>query len=237
MMRMRPDTLLALAAALALAACSTTSEIGTAPEMSPVGAGYAADGQFASGYPEAPPPAVKRYSLWNDRQSRLFTDPRALAAGDILTVQISINDQAKLKNENDRSRTGKRTLGLSGSFDVAGNGSSASGSLSADGQSTFQGQGHTTRSEDIRLSVAAIVTSVMPNGNLIIRGQQEVRVNDELRVLTIAGIVRPADIGASNTISYERIAEARISYGGRGRLSEVRQPSWGQQVVDRYSPF
>jgi flagellar L-ring protein precursor FlgH len=226
-----------LVACCALSGCMSSSEIGVAPKLSPVGAGIGTETSYADAYPEAPPPAVKRFSLWDDRQSRLFTDPRALRAGDIMTVAISINDQAKLKNENDTSRTGKRTWGLSGAFDLAGNGSSGSGNLSADGDSQFNGQGHTTRSEDIKLSVAAVVTRVLPNGNLVIRGQQEVRVNDELRVLTIAGIVRPADIDANNTISYERIAEARISYGGRGRLSDVQQPSWGQQVADRYAPF
>jgi flagellar L-ring protein precursor FlgH len=224
-----------------LATCSTLSacmspEIGVAPKLSPVGAGLGT-AQYAETYPEAPPPAVKRFSLWDDQQSRLFTDPRALRAGDIMTVLISINDKAKLKNENDTTRTGKRTWGLIGAFDVGGTGSSGSGTLSANGDSRFNGQGHTTRSEDIKLSVAAVVTRVLPNGNLIISGQQEVRVNDELRVLTLAGIVRPADINGNNTISYERIAEARISYGGRGRLSDVRQPSWGQQVADRYSPL
>jgi flagellar L-ring protein precursor FlgH len=225
-----------LAACSALSACMSP-EIGVPPKLSPVGAGIGTQTQYAETYPEAPPPAVKRFSLWDDQQSRLFTDPRALKVGDIMTVVISINDQAKLKNENDTSRTGKRTWGLSGAFDLGGSGSSGSGNLSANGDSQFNGQGHTTRSEDIKLSVAAVVTRVLPNGNLVIRGQQEVRVNDELRVLTIAGIVRPADINGNNTISYERIAEARISYGGRGRISEVQQPSWGQQLADHYAPF
>src|SRR6185369_2964954 len=119
---------------------------------------------------------VKKFSLWDDRQSRLFTDPRALEAGDILTVLISINDRAKLKNESERNRTAKRTLGLGGSFDVDGTGSSAK---------------------------AAGVTDVLPNGNLMITGSQEVRVNAELRILTIAGVVRPSDIGARNTIPYD----------------------------------
>ncbi|TIV07524.1 MAG: flagellar basal body L-ring protein, partial [Mesorhizobium sp.] len=97
--------------------------------------------------------------------------------------------------------------------------------------------GEIKRSEDIELNVAAVVTEVLPNGNLMIRGSQEVRVNYELRVLTIAGMVRPSDIGAENTIPYERIAEARISYGGRGRVSEVQQPAYGQQVLDQVLPF
>ena len=100
-----------------------------------------------------------------------------------------------------------------------------------------RGTGTTARSEDLDLLVAAVVTAVMPNGNLMIRGSQEVRVNAELRILHIAGIVRPSDIGADNTVSYERIAEARISYGGRGRLTEVQQPPYGQQILDQVLPF
>jgi flagellar L-ring protein precursor FlgH len=108
---------------------------------------------------------------------------------------------------------------------------------SVDSATKTNGAGATSRSEDMVLNVAAVVTDVLPNGNLLISGSQEVRVNYELRVLTIAGIVRPQDIGPENTISYERIAEARISYGGRGRLSEVQQPAWGHQVVDQVLPF
>ena len=103
--------------------------------------------------------------------------------------------------------------------------------------SSSQGQGNIDRSEQIQVSVAAVVTRVLANGNLMISGTQEVRVNYELRVLTIAGIVRPSDIGAENTINYERIAEARISYGGRGRVSEVQQPAYGQQILDQVLPF
>ena len=87
------------------------------------------------------------------------------------------------------------------------------------------------------MSVAAVVTDVLPNGNLIVSGSQEVRVNYELRVLNIAGIVRPRDISKDNTIAYNKIAEARISYGGRGRIMEVQQPAWGQQLFDRFKPL
>ena len=87
------------------------------------------------------------------------------------------------------------------------------------------------------MSVGAVVTDVLPNGNLIVSGSQEVRVNYELRVLNIAGIVRPRDISKENTIAYNKIAEARISYGGRGRMMEVQQPGWGQQIFDRFRPL
>ena len=89
----------------------------------------------------------------------------------------------------------------------------------------------------VALIVAAVVTGVVENGNLLISGSQEVRVNHELRILNVAGIVRPQDVDAYNQISYEKIAEARISYGGRGRLTEVQQPPWGQQAIDLFSPL
>ena len=107
----------------------------------------------------------------------------------------------------------------------------------SDSSSSSNGQGTIDRSEKLRLSVAAIVNEVLPNGNVVISGSQEVRVNYELRILNIAGIVRPRDISPKNTISYDKIAEARVSYGGRGRLMEVQQPAYGQQIYDVVAPF
>lgn len=227
-----------LAAALALAGCaSSTSEIGVPPALSPVGSGYAPAALSAHRYPEVPAAPVKRYSLWNDKQSRLFTDARALSVGDILTVKISINDRARFRNESERRRLSGRSIGLGGAFGIGSAGGSGSADFDLDSTSRSTGSGATTRSEAIDLSVAAVVTDVLQNGNLVISGSQEVRVNAELRILTIAGIVRPSDIGASNTISYDRIAEARVSYGGRGRLTEVQQPAYGQQILDAVLPF
>lgn len=225
-------------AAAGLAGCSQSlNEIGREPAMSAVGSGLEPGLASTTAYPDAPPRAVKRFSLWDDRQSHLFTDARALSVGDILTVDISLNEKAQFNNQSDRSRTQGRKIGLAGSAAINGSGGDAAADLDASSTSTYTGDGATVRSEKIELSVAAVVTDVLPNGNLIIRGSQEVRVNAELRVLTLAGIVRPQDIRASNKISYDRIAEARISYGGRGRISEVQQPTWGHQLVDAVSPI
>lgn len=236
-------TLAAIGLAALCAGCGmrqNLAEINRPPALSEMGSGIDPGATSASleDYPKAPAPPLKRFSLWDDRQSRLFTDPRALNVGDILTVKISISDRARFKNDSERSRTADRSLDLSAEVDWDGL-TFPSGSLGgkAGSATTTKGSGATARSEDIDLLVAAVVTRVLPNGNLVIRGSQEVRVNAELRILTIAGIVRPKDIGAENVISYERIAEARISYGGRGRLTEVQQPPYGQQVLDTVLPF
>ena len=232
----------AILALLFLTGCQsqTIREIGNAPSMSPIGSGlqYAQTPQMSS-YPKQPRQLSGGYSLWSDSQAALFKDARALNVGDILTVDIQINDKASFDNETERSRTNGGGLswdvGINNLFGLSPN--PMSGDLSSSSSTDTQGKGSTERSEKLKLLVAAVVTGILENGNLLISGSQEVRVNHEIRILNVAGIVRPQDVNADNTISYERIAEARISYGGRGRLTEVQQPPIGQQVVDIYSPF
>jgi flagellar L-ring protein FlgH len=81
------------------------------------------------------------------------------------------------------------------------------------------------------------VTQVLPNGNLVVQGRQELRVNFEVRELQITGVIRQQDISSTNTVSYTKLAEARISYGGRGQLTDVQQPRYGQQLLDIIAPF
>ncbi|MBN9071590.1 MAG: flagellar basal body L-ring protein FlgH [Rhizobiales bacterium] len=227
-----------LVLALLYGCASPIKDVGKTPDLSAVGSGIEEEttGSIRQ-YPDAPVRPSGRFSLWTDRQSRLFTDPRALRPGDILTVEISIDDKARFKNESNRNRKTSRDLGFGLSLGWDGAGTEGDGKGNIDANSTASGVGSTERSEKLQLSVAAVVTQVLANGNLIIKGTQEVRVNAELRILTIAGIVRPSDIGPNNTISYERIAEARISYGGRGRLTEVQQPPYGTQILDNVLPF
>ncbi len=205
--------------------------------MSPIGHGLNQSGQ-ALPFNTFRPSYKRSYnSLWTAGHDAFFRDPRASRAGDVLTVLIAIDDRATLDNRSDRARSGSANLGggFSASLDDSSTEGEASGDIAANSRS--RGQGSIDRKEEIKLSVAAVVTNVLPNGNLVISGSQEVRVNYEMRVLNIAGIVRPRDIASDNTITYEKIAEARISYGGRGRISEVQQPGWGQQVYDFIAPF
>ncbi|MFC3072494.1 flagellar basal body L-ring protein FlgH [Shinella pollutisoli] len=226
----------ALAVSLALSGCASQAlnEVGRAPAMSPIGSGlnYAETPQMAS-YPKQPRTAAAGYSIWSDQQAALFKDSRAFKVGDILTVDIRVNDKASFDNKTDRSRANKSGM----NFGIGAFGADSEGDLTYGSSTSTKGDGSTERSEKLNLLVAAVVTGVIENGNLLISGSQEVRVNHELRILNVAGIVRPQDVDANNMISYERIAEARISYGGRGRLTEVQQPPWGQQVVDLFSPI
>jgi flagellar L-ring protein precursor FlgH len=237
---MRPRALVVVSLALiaaSLAGCgSNLDEIMREPKLSPVGSGLATkdrtDSEALAGAAD-PRRAVRPGAPVN-----LFTDQRVTKVGDIVTVVISINDKATFDNATDRSKTASSTFNLDWGIS-SGTASSQTPSLTAgaNSQSTTQGQGNIDRQEQIQVSVAAVVTDVLPNGNLLISGTQEVRVNYELRQLTVAGIVRPSDISRADTISYDHIAEARISYGGRGRLTEVQQPSWGQDLTDMIKPF
>jgi flagellar L-ring protein precursor FlgH len=225
--------------ALVLTGCAGgPSEFMREPGLSPVGSGLTVP---TSGAVEQPPVAARNpsQSMFVASAANLYGDQRITKVGDIITVAIAINDKATFGNATDRSLSSKNGFETDWNYTTGSSASSTPPTLSADLTSTSatQGQGNIDRSEQIQVSVAAVVTEVLPNGNLVISGTQEVRVNYELRQLTVAGIVRPWDISRNNTIAYDRIAEARISYGGRGRLTDVQQPNWGQQIWDRFRPF
>jgi flagellar L-ring protein precursor FlgH len=226
----------ALVACLAISGCATNpAEITQAPLMSPIGQGLQADaraipverrGRFTAG----------RHSLWDERRD-LYRDPRAMRVGDLLTVIISMNDKATLDNKTDRSRDSKTKFGFDYLAEFLPFSKSGQLDTNVTSQSSTKGAGKIDRTEEVKFSVAAVVVDVLPNGSLLISGSQEVRVNYEMRVLNVGGIVRPLDITRNNTIAYEKVAEARISYGGRGRLMEVQQPAWGHQIYDQVVPF
>jgi len=230
-----------------LAGCAARPlEIGREPELSPVGSGLTVpvtDATALAGHQHAARAHTisANGSLWQERGTDLFRDPRARRVGDILTVTISIKDKASFDNSSKRSRDSSHGFGLDMSHNIDWKGFASAVSAQMDSAVTSNtsqdGKGAIVRSENIDLRIAAVVTGVVPNGNLVIRGSQELRVNYELRVLTFTGIVNVTDIKADNTISHDRIAEARMSYGGRGRIMEVQQPAWGHQVIDLLFPF
>ncbi len=230
-------------AGLAAGGCaSAPADIGRAPALSAVGSGLLADRVPLPAEPVTPVTYRPGNSIWQDGSADLFRDPRARKIGDVVTVKISIKDKATLDNNSKRSRDATTKLKPKLGYDFATSGGIAqNGDLSvdmqADAETSTDSKGGITRSEKIELLVAAVVTGVLPNGNLIISGSQEVRVNYEVRELSVAGIVRPRDISTDNSIAYDKVAEARISYGGRGRIMEVQQPAVGQQLFDLLTPF
>ena len=225
-----------------LAACAVDpAEMGREPVLSPVGTGIVVDqvGSIGDRVDRSRP--VSRGSTWQDSAATLVQDPRAERRGDVLTITINMQDRASLDSSTERSRDASRSMSTSLDYFLNLFGISREGTgeinFDAEGATSAQGKGTTEREEKLNLRVAAVVTERLPNGNLVVSGSQEVRVNYELRIVHVAGIVRPRDISPDNTIPYEKIAEARISVGGRGRAMEVQQPAWGQQILDQVLPF
>ncbi|MEM8789907.1 MAG: flagellar basal body L-ring protein FlgH [Pseudomonadota bacterium] len=248
-MRIRVLNLMVLMLA---AGCARLEDVGQQPNFSPVGGMLqpATNGVTAerAALAARPAPAVvegqARASLWRSGPASLFGDRRARGRGDILTVMIEIDDGAQISNSSSRARSGAEELTVPDLVGIPqvvnrilpdGASTTPLASLSSSGSSS--GEGAVTRTEQIELEVAATVTDVLPNGHLVIQGSQEVRVNFELRDLQVAGIVRPEDISRANTISLDKIAGARVAYGGRGQISDVQQPRLGQQVADIVLPF
>lgn len=236
-----------LTLAASLAACSTMdqlSTVGQAPVLTPI-----ADPTTTAGYqpvhmpmPEAIADTYQANSLYRTSARGFFKDERAHRIGDILTILVTIDDSAQIANTTQSGRSSTNTAGMGGILGAAVTTATAGAidtgeAIQFDSGMTNRGNGSVNRSESLETSVAAVVTQVLPNGNLVIEGRQEVRVNFEVRDLIVAGIVRPSDIQANNTILSSKIAEARISYGGRGQITNVQQPRYGQQAMDAILPF
>jgi len=191
--------------------------------------------------PEAQPASYNPNSLWRNGSRAFFKDQRAHQVGDILTVKVNFTDKANIANETQRSRTNKEDSGIDALFGRNKapilNAAVPTRIFTADSTSSSDGKGSVQRQEALSTNVAGVVTQVLPNGNLVVEGKQEIRVNFEVRELIVAGIVRPEDIESDNTIDSSKIAEARIAYGGRGQITDVQQPRYGQQVLDVVLPF
>jgi flagellar L-ring protein FlgH len=242
---MRQSIVLAAAlSALALAGCSTAIETVRGPELAPIG--YPAQlVPVTQAYQAAPQPrSASANSLWRTGARAFFGDQRARNIGDILTVSIRIDDSAQTSNTTNRSRTNDISGGVTNFFGLENSlgrafpgGFDPQNLVGLEGSSNANGTGSVSRSERVDLTIAAVVTDILSNGNLVIQGRQEVRTNREVRELTVAGIVRPEDISSANTIAHTQIAEARISYGGRGDISRVQATPAAQSLVERFSPF
>ncbi|MGP6088716.1 flagellar basal body L-ring protein FlgH [Antarctobacter jejuensis] len=239
-------TLCLIGLTLSVAACGRVDHIGKTPDFTPTTSSPEKVAMIASGLPTAAPSGreIDKASLWSGGQTSLLGDRRAIKRGDIMTVVIEIDESAEISNKTSRSRSGSESLGIPHLFGIPQrinqgitDGASLDDAVSVQSSSDSSGDGSVRRSESLTLRVAATVTDVLPNGVLAIQGSQEVRVNFELRELLVTGYVRPEDISRQNEITYDKIASARISYGGRGQITDVQQPRIGQQVLDVILPF
>ncbi|MFN3723279.1 MAG: flagellar basal body L-ring protein FlgH [Paracoccaceae bacterium] len=231
---------------LLLPSCTSLSQVGKAPDFSALEGSYQHHAMYSNPLPnqsDANGPSDAS-SLWTASRASLLGDRRAGQRGDILTVVIEIDDKAEISNSSDRSRSGNQSMGLPQLFGIPQRvdrllpeGSTMADAVQSNSSSTFSGDGSVSRKEKLTLRIAATIVEELPNGVLRIEGQQEVRVNFELRELIVTGYVRPADISRGNEVTYDKIAGARISYGGKGQITDVQQPRYGQQITDLLLPF
>jgi flagellar L-ring protein precursor FlgH len=248
--RVVPLALVLAIASISLGGCGNMldriAEVGKEPSMAPIENPNAQPNYTPVTMPMPAPMTDIRQpnSLWRQGSRTFFADQRASKVGDILTVVIKIDDSAKLANATKQTRGGTNSAAASSLLgyeselhNVLPDKVDPASLIDTDSSSDTSGDGTVDRSEAVDLRVAAVITQVLPNGNMVLRAMQQVRVNYELRELNVNGIVRPQDITTDNEISYDQIAEARISYGGRGTLSDVQQPRYGQQVYDILFPF
>ncbi len=248
---MMHKSLTILATTVLLTGCAATIEevrnVGRPPSVTPIeNPTMVATGrrEVVMPMPEPTSQATASNSLWRAGSRQFFNDPRASRTGDILTVLIQINDQAQLNNSTGRTRKSTQTGGVTNFFGleqapgrILPQGFDPATMIGTNSDGNFAGQGQVTRNEKVDMTVAAIVTQVLPNGNLVVAGRQEVRINNELRELLVSGIVRPQDISSANQVRHTQMAEARISYGGRGQITAYQQPPIGQQILGAVSPF
>jgi flagellar L-ring protein precursor FlgH len=233
-------------ALIAIAGCDRLEQVGKAPGFTQSTTGNEYYAMMSPGLPTQADPDLPAgdSSLWAASRESLLGDRRAEGKGDILTVVIQIDDSAQISNSSKRSRSGSESLGVPSLLGIPQrvdqalpDGASLADAVSIRQSSGSSGSGSVSRNERLTLRVAATVVGVLPNGVLEIAGTQEVRVNYELRELLITGYVRPEDVSRQNEVTYDKIASARISYGGRGQISDVQQPRYGQQVADIVLPF
>ncbi len=232
-----------------LSACATAdriSQIGKTPEMAKIENPMTNPAYQPVSLPMPAPQKIsqQKNSLWQSNRVAFFEDQRANNIGDIITVTIDIKDEATIDNETERQRTSDENAGLDSFLGLEKTLGTVlpeavvnTNLADFDSQSSYKGSGSIEREDEIKLRMAALITQLLPNGNMVIHGKQEVLVNFEKRMLQVDGVIRPEDISVDNTVAYDQIAEARIIYGGQGHISDMQQPRYGQQLYDVLFPF
>ena len=190
--------------------------------------------------PATQPSPNEANALWRSGSRAFFKDQRAAQVGDIVTVLVKMNDAANLKNGTTATRNSTESAGMPNFFGLETmlpKAITPSTVVTLNSGNNNTGTGQIQRNEAVTLRLAGIVTQVLPNGNLVIAARQEFLVNSELRELQVTGVIRPQDIASDNTVLHDRMAEARIAYGGKGQLTDLQRARWGQQMIDILMPF
>lgn len=221
--------------------CGCSSSVGKLldqPQLSPVGIS-AADSLTTASVVEAfgEETTDNEPSTWIGGKADLFRDSRPRSKGDLITVNIAMNDSANINNTTAKARKSANSAGTDfdiGLFNFLAQGQ---GEAKINGNSTASGQGSVVRSEKLKLQLTSVIRRVLPNGYFVIEGTQQVMVNNEMRDVRVAGIVNPIDIASDNSVDYHKIAEARVQYGGTGVVSSAQKPAWGVQLWDKITPF
>jgi flagellar L-ring protein precursor FlgH len=248
-LKKRSKKLLSIGVALSLAGCGALqklADVGRPPAMTTI-TDPTADPKWrpvSLPMPHAEIAPSEPASLWRTGSRAFFKDQRAAAVGDIVTVLVNTTDTANVQNASSQTSAASEQMGVPSLLGLGGvlpklftSAVQPSNLVSTSSTGVSGGTGTIKRNETVALRLAGVITQVLPNGNLVVAARQEMRVNSELRELTVSGIIRPQDIASDNTVSHDRMAEARISYGGRGQLTTVQTARYGQQVLDILLPF
>jgi flagellar L-ring protein precursor FlgH len=244
--RLLAPVIASVLASLLLGGCgslSRLSEVGRAPAMTPTSDPTKEPTwrPVSMPMPAREPTPNEANALWRSGSRAFFKDQRAAQVGDIVTILVSMNDNANLKNATTTTRTSAENGGMANFFGMEKllpkNITDPSKLLTVNSGNNNGGNGQIQRNEAVTIRLAGVVTQVLPNGNLVVSARQEFRVNHELRELQVTGVIRPQDIASDNTVLHDRMAEARIAYGGRGELTEVQHTRWGQQLMDILLPW
>jgi flagellar L-ring protein precursor FlgH len=178
-------------------------------------------------------------SIYHEQQNmELFADPRAHRVGDILTVALVESTQASKKATTSTSKTDKANIA---SPTILGQGLSIGGkvaNIGLDGERSFDGAGSSTQSNQLTGQITVTVAQRLSNGNLMVRGEKWLTINQGQELVRISGIVRPQDIGQDNVVPSTRVADARISYTGRGTLADANTRGWLSRFFNsKWMPF
>ncbi len=225
------NLLFVICCGLLLAACAPTQPLMTIQE--PLEEIHAAE-----------PVIREQGSLWQNGNRSMFSDQKARDVGDIVTVIISESASASKQASTSTDRSSSISASISNLFGLENSSAftgddpiSLSNLINAETNNGFDGSGSTTRKEDLKAYLTTQVVGRYPNGQLKIRGGKEVMVNSEVQMIYLTGIIRPVDITAANTVNSAKILNARISYTGKGAISDKQKPGWGARIFDNVWPF